>query len=232
MTSDVTLLAKVAQSQPHAAYSAFTKGLASHWVYASRTVPDIDTFMQLLEDVIRCVLIPALTGQAPPNDFVCDLFALPSRWGGLGLCNPICCASQEFSASLKITEPLCSLILHHDILYSEVKAIQLSQKSSVRSLKQEYYSKYSTDLHQHLGSPLRLALDLAVEKGPSTWLTALPLNYYGFALHKSAFQDALALRYGWLPLHAPTHCACGTSFLLNMPYHVLKVGYLLFNTMK
>ena len=175
-SSDVTLLAKVAQSQPHAAYSAFTKGLASRWVYVSRTVPDIDTYLQPLEDVIRCVLIPALTGRAPPNDFERDLFALPPRWGGLGLCNPICRASQEFSASLKITEPLCSLILHHDLLYSEVKAIQLSQKSSVRSLKQEYYSKCSTDLCQHLGSSLRLALDFAVEKGASTWLTALPLD--------------------------------------------------------
>ena len=106
--------------------------------------------MQPLEDVIRCVLIRALTGQAPLNDLERDLiFALPPRWGGLGLCNPICSASQEFSASLKITEPLCSLLLHHDLLYSEVKTIQLSQKSSVRSFK-EYYSKCSTDLRQHL----------------------------------------------------------------------------------
>ena len=191
-------------------YSAFTKGLASRWVYVSRTVPDIDTFMQPLEDVICCVLIPALTGRAPPNDFECVLFALPPRWGGLGLSNPICHASQEFSASLKITEPLSSLILHHDLLYSEVKAIQLSQKSSVQSLiKQEYYSKCSTDLRQHLGSSLRLTLDLSVEKGASTWLTALPLDEYGFEF---AFQDALVLRYGWLPLHAPTHCPCGISF--------------------
>ena len=63
-----------------------------------------------------------------------------------------------------------------------------------------------------------------------TWLTALLL---GFLLHKSAaFQDALALHYGWLPLHTPTHCACETSFLLNILYLVLKVGYLLFDTMK
>ena len=223
-SSDVTLLAKVAQSQPHAAYSAFTKGLASRWVYVSRTVPDIDTYLQPLEDVIRCVLIPALTGRAPPNDFEHDLFALPPRWGGLGLCNPICRASQEFSASLKITEPLCSLLLHHDLLYSEVKATQLSQKSSVRLLKQEYYSKCSADLRHHLDSSLRLALDLAVERGASTWLTALPLDEYGFALHKSAFQDALALRYGWLPLRAPTHCACGTSFSVEHALSCPKGG--------
>ena len=99
--------------------------------------------------------------------------------------------------------------------YSEVKAIQLSQKSSVAPPPQSHpppphlnYSKCSTDLRQHLDSSLRLALDLAVERGASTWLTALPLDEYGFALHKSAFQDALALRYGWLQLRAPTHCAC------------------------
>ena len=63
-----------------------------------------------------------------------------------------CCASQEFIASLKITESLCNLILHHDLI--EVKAIQISQKSSLQSLKQEYYSKSSADLRQHLSSSL------------------------------------------------------------------------------
>ena len=43
----------------------------------SRTFLNIDTFMQLLEDVIHCVLIPALMGRAPPNDFESALFALP-----------------------------------------------------------------------------------------------------------------------------------------------------------
>ena len=106
-SSNVTHLAKVAQSQPRATYSAVTKNLGSQWI--SHTIPDIATLMQSLEDVIHCILIPALTGRAPPNDFECDLFALPPRRGGLGL---ICSASQEFSASLKITEPLCNLILH------------------------------------------------------------------------------------------------------------------------
>ena len=61
-----------------------------------------------------------------------------------------CCASQEFSASLKIIKSLCNLILRHDLL--EVKAIQLCQKSSVQSPKQEYYSKSSADLRQLLSS--------------------------------------------------------------------------------
>ena len=56
-------------------------------------------------------------------------------------------------------------------------------------------------------------------KGGSNWLTTLPLNEHGFALHKSAFQDALVLCYGWPPLRTPTLCACGASFSVD---HVLS----------
>ena len=75
-----------------------------------------------------------------------------------------------------------------------------------------------------MDSSLRLALDLAVERGASTWLTALPLDEYGFALHKSAFQDALALHYGWLPLRSSTHCACETSFSVEHALSCPKGG--------
>jgi len=45
---------------------------------------------------------------------------------------------------------------------------------------------------------LQWTMDLAAVRGPSSWLTTLALNEHGCALHKSAFQDALALRYGGL----------------------------------
>ena len=38
--------------------------------------------MQLLEDAIHWVLIPIMTGQAPPNDLERGLFALPPQCGG------------------------------------------------------------------------------------------------------------------------------------------------------
>ena len=38
-------------------------------------------------------------------------------------------------------------------------------------------------------------------------------------LHKSAFVDALALRYGWAPSRTPTTCACGATFSVE---HVLS----------
>ena len=38
----------------------------------------------------------------------------------------------------------------------------------------------------------------------------LPIQEHGFALHKSAFRDALCLRYG-----LPSHCICGKSFTVE-----------------
>ncbi len=45
----------------------------------------------------------------------------------------------------------------------------------------------------------------------------LPIDEYGFALHKGAFCDALSLRYAWHIPHQPVweSCACGKSFDVN-----------------
>ena len=55
-------------------------------------------------------------------------------------------------------------------------------------------------------------MELAQEKGASTWLSALPIDSHGFALHKSAFRDALSLRYDWALENSPSHCSCGHQF--------------------
>ena len=58
-------------------------------------------------------------------------------------------------------------------------------------------------------------MDLAQEKGASNWLTTLPIDENGFTLHKGAFRDAIALRYGWLPSDIPSTCTCGKSFTVE-----------------
>ena len=133
-------------------------------------------------------------------------------------------ANQEFDASRKISEPLCNFLLNHNLRYFELKADQLTQNSSVQSLKRDLYSGNSSEVHQLLSASLQMAVKLAVEKGASSWLTAIPLDEYGFALQKSAFQDAIALRYGWLPLRTPANCVCGTSFSVEHALSCPKGG--------
>ena len=90
----------------------------------------------------------------------------------------------------------------------------------IRKSKAEgYYSALLLSLCENFEPSLQSAVDFASVKGASSWLTALPLQEYGFSLHKFSFQDALALHYSWSPLRAPSHCACGSSFSVE---HVLS----------
>ena len=55
----------------------------------------------------------------------------------------------------------------------------------------------------------REALSLAEQKGSSSWLNTLPVEEHGLSLHKEAFRDAIALRYGWGPTGMLNVCVCG-----------------------
>ena len=61
--------------------------------------------------------------------------------------------------------------------------------------------------------------------GASTWLTVLPLAEHRFALHKSAFQDVLALRYGWFSSKLPSKCECGHEFSVDYTLSCAKGGF-------
>ena len=103
---------------------------------------------------------------------------------------------------------------------------QLHRKSLVCKSKAENYSSLSSALCEEFDQSLRCAVDFALVKGASSWLTALHLPEHGFALHKSAFLDALALCYGWLPLRAPLLCACDSLFSVDHVLSCPKGGFL------
>ena len=68
-------------------------------------------------------------------------------------------------------------------------------------------------------------MELAKQKGASSWLTTLPLTEHSFTLHKAAFHDALALRYGWLPKNMPNTCDCGKHFSVEHALSCAKGGF-------
>ena len=165
-------------------------------------------------DIIRTRLLPAWTGRVPPSDPVCELFTLPARLGELGIIfNPASRSSKEFLASVSISAPLSYLIESQQSNYLwEVVEAQMNAKQSVRHQKSQD-SKFAAALIKFaLSVSLKHAVDLAQEKGASSWLTSLPLDEFGFSLSKWAFRDALALRYGWQPSNIPNYCDCGTHF--------------------
>jgi len=191
-TKELKSLSKIATSQPHAAFAAYTHGMASKWSYISRTIPDITKHLQTLEDTIRSEFIPSITGRSPPNDIVRNLMALPARLGGLGIIDPSRRSDGEFNASTRVTTPLQHLMEQRGSEFSyQVYADQMTAKRNI-SREREQMKQTASTLRLQLSSALSKAMDLASQPGASSWLTSLPIKEHGFCLHKGAFVDALA----------------------------------------
>ena len=192
----------------------------------SRTTPNISQLFDPLEDAIRTIFIPSLTSRSPPSDEVRALFSFPVQSGGLGISNPVEMADVEFSSSRKVCDPLIQWITDKSLVstyYSEIAYKQILLKRDLANERKTRYSDAISALREALPEALCRSLDLASEKGSSVWLTCLPIEDYGFCLHKRAFSDALALRYGWIPSDVS---------VLVMHFPVPRVVFLLFDIMK
>ena len=140
------------------------------------------------------------------------MLALPARLGGLDICFLADSSQDHYLASREVTKPLVDQIIVQSQSYPyEAWAEQISAKSTIKSKRCIMLDEVATNVRASLSPPLQLAMDLSREKGASSWLTVLPLEEHGFTLHKQAFRDAIALRYGWPPLHLPATCACGNG---------------------
>ena len=219
-------LIEVARIQPHAAFAALTHSFIHKLSFLCRCTEDIAHLLHPIEEKIHFSFIPVLTGQAPPNDTVRQLLSLPPKLGGLGLCNPTTLPDVEYSASKAISAPLSELIIQKFPTYSaNVQEQQIEAKASaVRSRHESTMSDLAT-VKEQLPNPLRYSVELAQEKGASSWLSVLPLEEFGFSLHKGVFRDALALRYGWNPSLTPTTCDYGDTFSVEHVLSCTKGGF-------
>ena len=225
-SSNIAQLSEIAMSQPHASFTALTHGLQSKWTYLCQVIPNIGHLLSPLDEKLRSDLLSALTGRPPPSNLDCALFALPARLGGLGIRIPSKTVDSELQSSLLITSSLKDHILDQDREYGyDIVAEQLQNKATISRLNRERSVREINDLYSQLPDSLQRAVDLAKEKGASAWLTVLPLTDHGFALHKSAFHDALALRYGWIPSKLPSKCDCGNSFSVEHALSCARGGF-------
>ena len=151
-------LFKIAESQPHAAYScAFTHGLFSRWLYICC---GISSCLQPLDNVIFQVFIPTITGHSPPSDSLHKLFSLPARWGGLGLPVPSLTYVTEHKY-LTTSVSLCDFISNRSLSFAEMSSSQLHRKSLICKTKAENYSSLSSALREEFDRSLRCAVDFA-----------------------------------------------------------------------
>ena len=223
---EIKQLAKIASSQPHAAYAALTHGLTSKWSYLSRTVPHIGDLFLPLENAIRHDLLPALTGRSCFTNQERELFALPIKMGGLGIPDPTRSSNNLFENSEQVTAPLTALILQQDLSYpSSVEHEQATAINKIKVQRRHNLSEEAAKLRENIPSDLQQSMAFASEKGASCWLGVLPLTEHGFDLHKGAFRDALSLCYGWQLSHLPSHCVCGKNFTVEHAFSCSCGGF-------
>ena len=214
-------LSAVAQTQPHAAFSAFTHSFVSRLVFMARVAGDLTSHLQPLESEICKSFLPSLSGRPSPSDDVRALLALPARLGGLGIVNPAVALTKEHTDSKEICQPLTDLIIQQKPDLADTSSVVQKRRRAVQERRARLTAEAAASLTSTLPENLQRAVEIASDQGASHWISALPLTAHGFALPKGAFRDALCLRYGWQPPHLPLHCPCGKPFDAD---HALSCG--------
>ena len=211
-------LSKHAKTSPQAVYKCYTNGVQHKLTFISRTTPNCESLFEETEKVIKDELIPSLVNHNSYNDKFRDIFALPVREGGLNILQPED-RVDDYTRSKLLSDPLAM----NETMNAEVEQERFMQK--IRKDKQSYIKIKKANMKKNIDDNTAYALDLAMEKGASCWLNALPLKKYNFDLTKSEFRDGIALRYGWDPVKMPATCACGESFTTSHALHCAKGGY-------
>ena len=149
-----------------------------------------------------------------------NIMSLPPRHGGLGIVNPCTEACLEYLSSIKVTSSLVEKIISQTHELPKVDNVK-SAKQEARNDRQNAAKDKLRKVKDTLPKTSSRALDLAAEKGVSTWLAVILLQEMGFSINKREFRDALRLRYNWPFSNIPSKFACVVkSTLLNTQWFV------------
>ena len=94
----IEALTTAADTQPQAAFTAFTKSLQCEWAYCQRVIPNCSESLERIEKVITEKFLPVIMGGSITTSERI-LFSLPARKGGLGIPNPSTTAAATFNLS-------------------------------------------------------------------------------------------------------------------------------------
>ena len=223
---DLKQLSEIASREPQVAYSAFIYGLSKRWTYVCRTTPDISELLKPLEHSITELFIPAILDRVfSCTDILRQVFSLPQRDGGLGIFNMTEISDAEYGFSIRATKQLTEAIYCQDHEYHENDEELHDVKQKIRKERASFHKEKQEKLLSEVSELGRLMINLASEKGASSWLTALPLKDFGYVLNKQQFADALALRYSFYLKDCPKICACGATNSINHALICKTGGY-------
>ncbi|KAL5262366.1 hypothetical protein ACHWQZ_G007921 [Mnemiopsis leidyi] len=223
---DVKTLASIAKAEPQGAYSAMVFAIQHRWKFIQRTVPEISEYFKELEYEIHNTLLPAIIGREI-SELEREIIALPVRLGGLGIPMPDKESKHEYEASRLITHSLKEVIISQNLMETCSKKVIANAKNTMKMLKGKRHKHTYCQLLIKLASSTKRSLEMAKEKGASSWLTTLPLDWLGYTLNRQEFRDSIALRYNWKIKDMPAHCGCGNENNIDHSLSCKKGGYVI-----
>ena len=155
-----------------------------------------------------------------------ELLALPVRMGGMGLTNPSQEAASEYVAFVTISGPLAQRIksqVHEPPDETEIHAAQ----REICQVKNRYLKEKRDQVKGSVSGKTLRAVDLATQKGASSWLSIVPIRDMNFDLNKSEFRDAVKLRYDWDVPDMPSVCVCGNHFNVDHAMICKRGGFVI-----
>ena len=104
---------------------------------------DVSHIFQPLEDSIRENLLPAIIGRKI-SDMERRILALPVRFGGIGVLNPVETSNIEYDTSVKITSDL------KKIIYNQEKTLENLDENRVNNIINKSKKIKRNDSHKNL----------------------------------------------------------------------------------
>ena len=232
---ELEALSEIARSQPHAAYTVFTKGYKSKFTYFMRTIESFEDYVDPIQEAIDDLLLPTLFGQTEPlPSDLRQLVTLTPAQGGLGVPDLRFEAPQQFAASTSITAPQVDSISTQSIFMVAGENFTEELKRQHQALKTASVKLRMESIDFTLPSDLLRSVNQSRDKGASSWLTAVPLVDQGLVLNKQEFRDSLRLRYNMplsdlrysMPLSdLPSKCVCGEKYTVCHALSCKKGGF-------
>ena len=224
---DITSLAEIAKSQPHAAYIALTKAYKSKFTYFMRTIEAFEDYTDPVQEALNEILLPQLFGQDEPlSDELCELVTLTPAQGGLGVPNLRVETPMQYAASKIFTKHHVESIKCQSVEMRPSEQSIDDLKKIQQTIKMETAKSRMDNIDASLSPEVLCLVTQSRDKGASSWLNAIPLKDQGLALNKQEFRDSLRMRYN-LPLHdLPSFCPCGDRFNINHALTCKKGGFL------
>ena len=221
---ELKILQKIARVEPHLAYSAYIFGFQHKYTYFLRTIPKISQLLKPLDSAIDEYFLKPIMDNYDFTYAERQWFSLPARKGGLGILVPSEVSDFFYENSKNLTVELVHKIVNQKQPHTDLPDFNQRQtKTIIQAAKAQRVEDKLTYVRSTLNPQKNKILEATMEKGASSWLTALPIKDHGFYLNKQEFWDSVKIRYGISLSRLPSRCACGEKFTVDHAF-TCKVG--------